>query len=163
MLEYGKITNTHGIKGEVKVIPWCEESSEFENFEYIFIDGQKYYILGIKYHSKNVILKLKGIDSISNAEPLINKVISVTEDMVPPLPKNTYYIKDLIGLTVQTEDGELLGIIEDIFKTGSNDVYDVKNSLGKRILIPAIRDVVLDIQLQKKLITVKLLEGLSDL
>ncbi len=162
LLEIGQIVNTRGLKGEVKIMPWCDDPVIFEELEFILIDGQEYDIKYVKYHKNFVILKLCGIDNINEAEKYRNKTIYVERDMLGELPEGTYYICDLIGCSVKTVSGDLLGEIDDIIKTGSNDVYSVKNSSGKPILIPVIDEVVKEVNIDEKYVIVELLKGLID-
>ena len=156
----GRIVNTRGLKGEVKILPMVDDLELFESIDYVLIDENKYAIEGTKYFKGNAILKLSGINTIEEAELYKTKTIEIFEEDLPALEEGMYYVKDLLGLTVETEDGELLGKIVDVFKTGSNDVYTVKQADGKKIYLPAIKDVVRSIDLEEKKVTVKLLEGL---
>ena len=120
----------------------------------------KYLIENVKYIKNIVILKLQGINTIEQAEEYRNLYMYIDRKDAIKLPKDTYFIRDLIGIEVYTNDGEKLGIIDDIFKTGSNDVYVVRNSLGKQILLPAISSVIEKIDLENKKVTVNLIKGL---
>ena len=162
LLEIGQIVNTRGLKGEVKIMPWCDDPAVFEELEYVLIDEKKYDIEYVKYHKNFVILKLGGIDDINGAEKYRNKTLYVERDMLGELPEGTYYICDLIGCKVKTVSGDLLGEIDDIIKTGSNDVYSVKNDTGKPILIPVIDEVVKEVNIEEKYVIVELLKGLID-
>ena len=121
---------------------------------------QKYKIEKVGYAKNQVILKFEGIDTIEQAEVLRNSYILVDRKDLGDLPEGEYYIVDLIGLKVYTEDGEYLGIVDDIFQTGSNDVYDVKNDLGQSRLLPGIKEVIKEINLPDGKIIVNLIEGL---
>lgn len=156
----GRIVNTRGLKGEVKVLPMVDDLDLFESIEYVMIDGKKFEMEGTKYFKGNAILKLSGIDTIEEAENYKTKKIDIFEEDLPALEEGVYYVKDLLGLTVETEEGEKLGKIIDVFKTGSNDVYTVKQTDDKEIYLPAIKDVVQKIDLKEKKVTVKLIEGL---
>ena len=164
-LEIGQIVNTHGIKGMVKVKPFTNDIKEFDYFKKIYIEtknGKKEYkIQEVKYHKDMVILKLEGIDKIEEAETLRNSYITIPREFAIPLKENEYYIVDLLGLEVYTDDGKILGVLDDIFNTGSNDIYVVKNELGKQILLPAISEVIKKIDIENKKITVHLIEGLQ--
>ena len=162
LLEIGQIVNTRGLKGEVKIMPWCDDSAVFEELEYILIDGNEYDIEYVKYHKNFVILKLSGIDNINDAEKYRNKILYVEREMLGELPEGTYYICDLIGCQVKTVSGDMLGEIDDIIKTGSNDVYSVKNNTGKPVLIPVIDEVVKEVNIDEKYVIVELLKGLID-
>lgn len=163
--EIGQIVNTFGIKGMVKVKPFTDDVTRFEELEKITIEHknqkQDYEIEEVKYHKDMVLLKLKGIDTIEQAEMLRNYYIVVDRDHAAPLEEDSYYIADLIGLEVYNEENQLLGILEDIFNTGSNDVYVIKDNLGKQLLLPAIADVIKKIDLEDRKVIVHLLKGLE--
>lgn len=161
-LEIGQIVNTHGLKGEVKVYPWCDDPEIFHELAFVCIGDKEYDIEKSRLQKNMVILKMDGIDDINDAEMYRNKVLTVPREELGELPEGTYYICDLLGCSVVTIDGMQLGKIDDVIKTGSNDVYSVKNEMGKQVLIPVIDDVVKDVNLEDKLITVQLLKGLID-
>lgn len=163
-LELGQIVNTYGIKGFVKVVPFTDDIRRFEDLKSIYIDVkgdlQEFTIEQVKYSKNLVLLKLKEIDDINIAERYKNYYLKIHRKDAKKLPKDTYFIVDLLGLDVFTTDGEYLGKIDDIFPTGSNDVYVVKNEQGKQVLIPALKDVILDTNLGEGKITVNLPQGL---
>ena len=162
--EIGQIVNTYGIKGFLKILPYTDDIKKFEKLKTIEINKKgtltKYEIEEVKYSKNTVLLKLKGMDDINEAEKYRNCYIRINREDNEKLPEDTYYIVDLIGLEVVTTDGETLGKLQDIFKTGSNDVYVVKDEFGKQILLPAIESVIKEINLDQKIITVELIEGL---
>lgn len=163
-LEIGQIVNTFGIKGMIKVKPFSDDITKFEQLKKIYIKNQKekkeYIIEEVKYHKIMVMLKLQGINNIEDAEKLRNSYITVSRKDVKPLQEGEYYIVDLLGLDVFTDENENLGILDDIFNTGSNDIYVVKDGQGKQILLPAIAEVIKEINLDSKKIIVHLIEGL---
>lgn len=160
----GNIVNTQGIKGEVRVMPTVDDVSRFELLEHIFIDRKgnikEYEIENVRFHKQFVLLKLKGVDDMTTAETLKGTVIKITEDMAIPCEEDEYYIRDLYDMEVVTVEGEKLGIITDVIFTGANDVYAVKNEEGKEILIPAIKECIIKVDVENNAMTVKLLEGL---
>lgn len=160
----GDIVNTQGIKGEMRVIPCVDDVTRFELLDKVFVDKRgkitEYDVENIRYHKQFVLLKLKGIDDMTSAEMLKGSVVKITEDMAVPCEEGEYYIKDLYDMTVFTDEGEELGIIKDILFTGANDVYVIGQEKGKDILIPAIKQVVLDVDVENKKMTIHLLEGL---
>lgn len=162
LLEIGKIVNTHGLRGEVKIQPWCDDAEVFEDIDYIIIDDKEYDILGVKYHKNSVILKLSGITDINEAEKYRNKTVFVTREMLGELPCGTYYICDLLGCSVKTVSERFLGKIDDVIKTGSNDVYSVRDENGKQFLIPVIDDVIKDVDIENKTVIIEPLKGLID-
>ena len=163
-LEVGQIVNTNGLKGLLKINPFTDDITRFEKLKTIFIEHKKelleFEIESVRYQKKQVLLKLKGIDTIEEAEKYREDYLKIKRNKEEKLPEDTYYIVDLIGLDIYTEGGELLGKLDDVFSTGSNDVYVVKNSEGKQILLPAISDVIKNIDLEQKKIVVNLIEGL---
>lgn len=162
--EIGQIVNTYGIKGFLKVVPYTDDIKRFEKLKSVYIEQknkkEEAFIEEVKYSKNLVLLKIKGIDTIEQAEKYKNSIIKIDRKNAVELPENSYFIADLIGLDVYTVDGENLGKLEDIFRTGSNDVYVVKNELGKQILLPAIESVIKQIDLDGSKIIVNLLEGL---
>ncbi|MCT4544201.1 MAG: ribosome maturation factor RimM [Vallitalea sp.] len=162
----GKIVNTHGIRGEVKVIPLTDEPSRFELLEYVYIDTNKkidkYTIKNIKYFKNMIIIKFEEIEDMNHAEALKQSIIKIPRELALPLQEDEYYIQDLIGIKVSTEDGKYLGILEDVIITGSNDVYLVKDDNNKEVLIPALKECIKKVDMKNKIMIVSLLEGLID-
>ncbi len=163
-LEIGQIVNTSGLKGEVKVKPLTDDITRFNELESIYIQKAKqlvkYKIQGVKYIKNMVILKLEGIDTIEEAEKYRNFYIKINRDDAVELEKNSYFIVDIIGCDVYTDEDVLLGKVTEVFQTGSNDVYAVKTTEGKEIFLPAISDVIKNIDIQNKKVTIHVLEGL---
>lgn len=160
----GDIVNTQGIKGEMRVVPCVDDVTRFELLDKVFIDKNgtitKYEVENVRYHKQFVLLKLKGIDDMTAAERLKGSIMKITEDMAIPCDEGEYYLRDLYDMTVVTDEGEELGVITDVLFTGANDVYVVTPENGRDILIPAIKQVVLDVDIENNKMTVKLLEGL---
>lgn len=150
--EIGKIVNTFGIKGEIKIYPYVDYIMDLK---YFYIDDNKMEIEKCRTQKNLVIVKIKGIDDINVVEKLKGKIASVYEEDLPSLPEGTYYIKDLIGLDVITDDGRELGKLDDVIQTGANDVYNVNG-----ILLPVIDEVVKKIDLKNHKIVVHLIDGL---
>lgn len=163
-LEVGQIVNTFGIKGMVKVMPFTDDIRRFDKLDKVYIEKNKskkeYKIEEVKYHKNMVLIKFEGIDKIEQAEELRNSYLTISRDSVEELEEGRYYIVDLLGLDVYTDEQVLLGTLDDIFNTGSNDIYVVKNKEGKQILLPAIEDVIKQVDLENKKIIVHLLPGL---
>lgn len=163
VLEIGKIVNTHGLRGEVKIVPWTNTPDVFEDIRYVYVKNEKLEIKNVKYQKNNIIVKFSGLDDISEAELLKNAVVTTDREQLGELPDGEYYIADLIGCEVMSEDGELYGKLTDVLPTGSNDVYVVKREEKRDLLIPVIDGVVLDVDINNKKIIVRLMEGLEDL
>ena len=158
-LEIGQIVNTFGINGLIKVKPFTDDIKRFDNLKSIYIKEKQYEIESVKYHKDMVLLKLKGIEKIEDAEILRNCYLEIDRED-GSLEEGAYYIVDLLGLDVITDTGKLLGKLDDIYNTGSNDIYVVKDELGKQILLPGIKEVILNVDIEKQIVTVHLLEGL---
>lgn len=167
LLEVGKIVNTHGLHGEVKVVPWTDYPEVFEDIEYVYVKRKGEYerldVAGIKYQKGNIIVRFPQIKDINEAEKYKNQVLYAEREVFGELPEGVYYIADLIGLEVVKENGETVGIITDVLNTGSNDIYEVKREGRKNLLIPVIDEVVLNIDMENKKVTVRMMEGLEDL
>ena len=163
-LEIGQIVNTFGIKGMVKVKPFTDDIRRFDELKTVYVEKNgkqtEYEVEEVKYHKDMVLIKFKGIDKVEQAEMLRNSYLTVSRNSVEKLEEGRYYIVDLLGLEVYTDEQVLLGTLEDIFNTGSNDIYVVKDKQGKQILLPAIQDVVKQIDIENKKIIVHLLPGL---
>lgn len=159
-IEVGKIVNTHGVRGDIKINPYIDDVEAFRDFEFIYVNDIKLKIKGVKFVKRNPILSIEGIDSVEKAEKYRNISAYVDEEMLPELSDNEFYIKDILGLSVLTEEGETLGTVTEVYKTGSNDVYEVLKEDGKKFLIPAIAQVVKEIDIRNKKMIIELLEGL---
>ena len=163
-LEIGQIVNIFGIKGMVKIKPFTDDINRFDRLKKIYIsnkNGKKeYQIQEVKYHKNMVLMKLEGIDTPEQADLLRQSYLLVDRADEEPLEEGVYYIVDLLGLEVYTDDNKLLGKVDDIFNTGSNDIYVVKDEMGKQILLPGIPDVLKNVDLEKGRITVHLIPGL---
>ena len=163
-LELGQIVNVKGLKGEVKVNSFTDDNTKFERIPKVFLKRKdtliEYEIEKVGYHKNQVIIKFKNVNTVEEAETLRNSYIVVDREIFGELPEGVYYIADLIGLDVFTESNEYLGKVDDIFSTGSNDVYVVKDELGKQKLLPGIDEVIKQIDLESGKIIVNLIEGL---
>ena len=160
----GKIVSTQGNKGEVKVIPLTDSIDRFKRLTDVFIGGKNNRRLlkidNLRIDKNVVILKLKEVESIEKAKMIVGSFLEVKKCDTIRLPKDSYFIFDIVGLKVYTDENELLGKVEDVINTGSNDVYIVKNKDKKEILIPAIREVVKNIDLKRKRIIINVIDGL---
>jgi len=167
MVEYlkiGQIISTHGIKGEVKIYPLTDDVKRFKKLKQVWMESPDGYraqkVESVKFVKDFPIIKLENINTMNDAEKLRNKYIYVDRENAVKLPKDTYFIADLIGMQVFTEEEKLLGTLTDVFSTGANDVYEITPPEGKSFLIPAIGDVILDVDIEGRRMKVKLLEGL---
>ena len=164
MLQVGVITQTHGIRGEVKVFPTTDDAARFKKLKKVTLDNGKerreLEIASVKFFKNLVILKFKGIDNINDVEKYKKAPLYVTREDAVPLGENEYFIADLIGLKVISDEEEELGILYDVLQTGANDVYVVKCDNGEEILVPAIKDCVKNVDIEGNEITLHLLPGL---
>ena len=151
-IKIGKIVNTFGIKGELKVYPYVDYIDELSK---IYIDNKEYTLSKSRNQKNVVIIKIKGLDDINLVEDFKKKEIEIDRVDLPKLKEGEYYIEDLIGLDVYTDEGKLLGKLDDIFNTGANDIYQVNN-----ILLPAIPDVIKKIDIENQKIIVHIIKGL---
>lgn len=166
LLQVGAITSTHGIRGEVKVFPTTDDVNRFKKLKEVVLDTGKEKITleiqGVKFFKQFVILKFKGIDNINDIEKYKGKSLFVTRENAVKLEKDEYFIADMIGCKVEEEDGNYLGELKDVILTGANDVYVVENEDGKELLFPAIKECVLNVDIEQRKITVHIMPGLLD-
>ncbi len=163
--EIGQIVNHFGIKGMVKVVPYTDDITRFDNLKNVYVtikqNKKQYIIEEVKYHKNMVLIKFKGIDKVEDAECLRNGILEVERKDAAKLEEDSYYIADLIGMKVYTDDGKTLGVLDDIYNTGSNDIYVIKTEEYKQILLPAIKDVIKEISLEENKIIVHMISGLE--
>lgn len=163
-LRVGVITTTHGVRGEVKVFPTTDDPNRFKDLKQLFLDTGKglipMEIEGVKFFKQMVILKFKGIDNINDVEKYRSKDLLINRENAVKLEEGEYFIFELIDSKVFTDEGNELGILVEILTTAANDVYVVKTKEGKEILIPSIKECILDVDVDNKKIIVHLLNGL---
>lgn len=167
LLQVGIITSTHGVRGEVKVYPTTDDPRRFRRLKEVVLDTGReklnLEIEGVKFFKQFVILKFKGLDNINDIEKYRQKSLYVTRKNAVRLQRDEYFIADLIGLKVQDEDGAELGTVKDVIETGANDVYEVEMADGKSLLLPAIKQCILNVDVENGMMQVHVLEGLLDL
>ncbi len=159
----GKIVNTHGISGEVKVLYEADNADFFHSIRHVTLRPleQTFCVLGARAHKGAVLLRFEGIVSIEQAEALVGQLIYIAREEAS-LPEGRFFIADILGMSVVTEDGTPLGNVKDVFSTGSNDVFEVKADGGKTIYIPHITEIVKAISLENRTVTIRVMEGLLD-
>jgi len=165
MLRVGKIINTHGLKGELKVLSLSDYAERFEELEWVLIEGytEKFYIENVKYQKSNVLLSLKGYKDINEVEKFKNKYLLIDETQRRELPEGTYYIADIIGLEAYTvNNNEYLGKVVDILQTGSSEVYVIQNEKSEPIMIPFVDEFIPYISLEEGKILVNPIEGMIE-
>lgn len=163
LLQVGVISSTHGIRGEVKVFPTTDDVQRFKKLKEVILDTGKEQISmeieGVKFFKQFAILKFKGIDNINDVEKYKGKSLLVNREHAVTLKKDEYFIADLIGMTVSTDEGEF-GTLKDVLETGANEVYVVESKEHGEVLIPAIKQCILEINVDQQTMKVHLLEGL---
>lgn len=169
MVEYfeiGLVSNTHGLKGELKVRPYTENAKRFDKIRKVLIKKsensfEEYEVQSVRYQKDIVLLKLKGIDDIEIAEKLKNQSLFIPREDAKELDKNEFFIADLIGCDIY-ENEEKVGVLTDIFTAGAADVYVVKRSGKKDLLLPALESIIKSVDIENKKIDVEIPRGLDD-
>lgn len=163
-LQVGIISSTHGVKGEVKVFPTTDDVNRFKKLKEIILDTDKELLTleieGVKFFKQFAILKFKGIDHINDIEKYKGKSLYVTRTNAVKLQKDEYFVADLIGIQVVDEDENEIGIMTDYLETGANDVYTITMNDGKELLLPAIKQCILDVDIEKRIMKVHIMDGL---
>ena len=163
-LQVGVISSTHGVRGEVKVFPTTDDMARFKKLKQVILDtGREHKLLeieSVKFFKQFAILKFKGIDNINDIEKYKGKSLLVDRKNAVKLQKDEYFLADMVGLEVFTEDGELFGTMKDVLETGANDVYIIDSPQHGEVLIPAIKQCILDVDIENKKMTIHLMEGL---
>lgn len=165
-MKVGIISSTHGVRGEVKVFPTTDDVKRFKHLKEVLLDTEKELlplsIESVKFFKQFAILKFKGFDSPEEVQKFRGKALFVTRENAVKLKKDEYFIADLIGMKVRSEDDSVRGQLKDVMQTGANDVYVIVLEDGRELLLPAIKECVLDISFEKNEIKIHLLEGLLD-
>ena len=161
----GVIANTHGIKGEVKVYPTTDDPARFKKLKEVLLDtGSERLpleVAGVRFQKNLVIVKFKGIDNINDVEKYKGMDLLVTRENAVPLEEGEFYLADIYGAEVVTEDGEPFGELKDVLETGANLIYVVEHQ-GREVLLPAIPDCIKDVDVEAKRLTVHIMKGLLD-
>ena len=162
-LQVGVISSTHGIRGEVKVFPTTDDPARFKKLKIVLLDTGKELteleVQSVKFFKQFVILKFRGLDNINDIEIYKGKSLLVPREDAVELEENEYYIADLIGMEVVTDEGEF-GILRDVMETGANEVYIIDSKEHGEVLIPAIRDCILDVDVENRRMKIRLMDGL---
>ncbi len=164
LLKVGVITTTHGVRGEVKVYPTTDEPERFLELDYVLLDTgrelRKLEIKNVKFFKNLVILKFKGVDNINDIEKYKGRDLWIPREEGQELEEDEYYIADLLGMSVVLEDGQEFGTLKDVMETGANDVYIIDSAEHGEVLLPAIKECILDVDLEKNVVTIHLMKGL---
>lgn len=164
-LQVGVISSTHGLRGEVKVFPTTDDAARFQTLKNVVLDTGRekldLEIQSVRFFKQFVIVKFKGIDNINDIEKYKGKSLFVTRENAVELEEDEYYIGDLIGMEVYTDDSEeRFGVLKDVMETGANEVYIITSENHGEVLLPAIYECILDIDVEAKKMKVHLMEGL---
>lgn len=166
LFRVGVISNTHGIRGEVKVYPTTDNVRRFDDLKEVILDTGKeqlnLHVTSVKYFKNMVILKFKEFDNINDIIPYKGMDLLVTRENAIPLEDGEYYIADIIGSKVITDEDKILGTLTDVLQTSANDVYVVKTKDGKEVLLPSIEECILDRDIENKIVKVHIMKGLLD-
>ena len=166
LLQVGIITGTHGLKGEVKVFPTTDDKERFLDLEDVLLDTEsellELKVEYCKFFKKFVFVKFEGLDDINEVEKYKRCPLLVTRENAVELEEDEYFVADLLGLTIVDDSGVTVGKLENVISTGANDVYEVLTEDGGRILLPAIKECILDVDMNEGIILVHLLKGLAD-
>ena len=164
LLQVGVITSTHGVRGEVKVFPTTDDAARFKQLKHVLLDTRREMkpleIQGVKFFKQFVILKFKGIDNINDIERYKRCPLLVERKDAVELKEDEYFIADMIGIQVETEDGEVFGTLKDVMETGANDVYVIDTEEHGEVLVPAIKECILDVDVENRKMTIHLMDGL---
>ena len=164
LLKVGVITTTHGVRVEVKVYPTTDEPERFLELDYVLLDTgrelRKLEIKNVKFFKNLVILKFKGVDNINDIEKYKGRDLWIPREEGQELEEDEYYIADLLGMSVVLEDGQEFGTLKDVMETGANDVYIIDSAEHGEVLLPAIKECILDVDLEKNVMTIHLMKGL---
>ena len=163
-LQVGVISSTHGVRGEVKVFPTTDDVTRFRQLKKVYLDtGREMLpleIQNVKFFKQFAILKFKGIDNINDIAKYRGKSLMIDREDAVDLDEDEYFIADMIGMKVCTEDGSEFGTLKDVMETGANDVYIIDSPEHGEVLIPAIRECILDVDMDEERMTIHLMEGL---
>lgn len=164
--QVGVITSTHGVRGEVKVFPTTDDPHRFKRLKEVILDTGKDEIVleveGVKFFKQFVILKFKGFDNINDIEKYRQKSLYVTRQNAVRLKKDEYFVADLMGMKVVDEQNAEIGILKDVMETGANDVYVITMTDGRELLLPAIKQCILHVDMESNVMQVHVLDGLLD-
>lgn len=166
LLKVGIITSTHGVRGEVKVYPTTDDIKRFKKLKNVILDTGKeklpLEIEGVKFFKQMVILKFKGIDTLNDVEKFRQKELLVTRENAVKLQKDEYFIADLIGIRIIDEENKEIGVLDDVMLTGANDVYVINMLDGRELLLPAIKQCILKVDVEERYMQVHILDGLLE-
>ena len=163
-LQVGVISSTHGVRGEVKVFPTTDDPARYKKLKKVYLDTGREFrpleIQGVKFFKQFVIVKFKGIDNINDIEMYKGRSLLVDRKDAVPLKQDEYFIADMVGIDVYTEDGEKFGVLKDVMETGANDVYIIDSLKHGEVLVPAIKQCILGVNIEENRMDIHLMDGL---
>ncbi len=164
-LELGQIVGTHGIKGEIRVNPWCDSPDFAKGFKTVYFDkkgNQSVKVTACRPHGNVILMKLENVNSINDAEKLKNRMLYIKRDDAN-LPDGSWFIEELIGCTVfDADDGKSYGKISDVSPTGANDVWHITDEKNDEYLIPSIKEVVVEVNVEENFVKIRPMKGIFD-
>ena len=159
-INIGKVVTTHGVRGDIKVYPHTNVENMFAKIKKIYIGEEERKILSVKYAKGCPVLNLEGTNTVEEAQLLIGKTVFANEEELPNLEQDSYYLKDIIGCTAVDEEENEIGKITDVIFTGANDVYQIETENGREMLVPAVKEFVLKVDIKNKKIKIRLIDGM---
>lgn len=162
-IQIGKIVNVVGLKGEVKVYNYSDSEDAYNRVDHIYAEDEIFEIEKVRMQKNMLIIKFKGVDDRNTSEAMKGKTLYITDEDLPKLPPGQFYVRDLIGMTVVETNGEVLGTVTDVIQNTAQDIFEVEKKDGKRFLIPKVDEFVKNIDEEKRIVEVRLIEGLIDL
>lgn len=156
----GKIVNAVGLKGELKVYNYSDGIDIYEHVDTLYVEDRVFAVQSVRLQKNMVVLKLNGIDDRDGAEKAKGSYVYITEEDLPELPKGEHYVRDIIGMDVVLEDGGRLGVMKDVIQNTAQDIFEVETDEGQQVLIPKVPDFVRNIDADRRVITVRLIEGM---
>ena len=162
-IKLGQIVTAVGIKGEVKVYPYTDIPQRFEEIDSLMIESKPSRICGVRYMKNMVILRLEGVDDRNGAEALRGKNLYIDRKDMWEMPEDTYLVKDLLGISVIDGNGTPIGTLVDVIQNSAQDLYEIRREDGKTFLLPAVMEFIQKVDLNKRIMVVKLIEGLVEL
>ncbi|WP_165445388.1 ribosome maturation factor RimM [Bacilliculturomica massiliensis] len=162
-IKIGQITNAVGIKGELRVYPYVSDPRRFSEIEELYVEMERRTVTGVRFMKNMVVLRLAGVDTRNDAEAMKGKDLFLDREEMWEMEDDSYLIGDLIGTAVFSEDGEAVGRLVNVVQNSSQDLYEIQQESGKRFLLPAVKEFILDVNTAEKRMTVKLIEGLTEI
>lgn len=158
----GQIVNAVGLKGESKVYPYTDYKERFEELDSLYIENTLYNIEKVRYMGEMAIVKFEGVSDRNAAEALKGSYLYIDRENARELDEDEYFIPDLIGLEIKDEKGGVIGKLSDVIQNAAHDVYEIEMPDGRKFMIPAVGEFVLDVDMDSRVMTVRLIEGMID-